>query len=163
MKKLTSLRQHLLGSVPALIRDPDRLLTFVEDGSVEFHRGDTLSHQYAFMAQLVLTDFADDMDTVMVPLLQWLSRYQPDVTPAEAVSFEAEILSNDAYDLALRVRLTERVVALVDCETGTINADHRMPSFESTGCMPTQWQLFTRENSGQDYQQLSAWSDGNGQ
>ncbi|MDT0501912.1 MULTISPECIES: phage tail protein [unclassified Halomonas] len=162
MKKLHLLRKHLIAAVPALARDPDRLLTFVEEGSIEFHRGPNLSHEYAFAAQLVLTDFAEDLDTVMLPLLQWLAKYQPDVDPGEALTFEAEILSNDAVDLALRLRLSERVIARVDCDSGRIEAEHVTLRFERDTCPAAQWQLYTREPGEDDWALASAWEADNG-
>lgn len=160
MKKLHLLRQWLIGAVPSLARDPDRLLTFVEEGSIEFRRGRNLSHEYQYAAQLVLTDFGDDLDTVMVPLLQWLAEYQPDAEPGEAVSFEAEILSNRSVDLALRVRLTERVIAKVDCEAGTIRVDHAQPRFEIDACPVTHWQLLVRApHTADDYDLVAEWGE----
>lgn len=164
MNKLHLLRTHLVGAVPALARDPDRLLTFVEEGSVEFRRGRDLTHEYQYAAQLVLTDFADELDTVMLPLLQWLAEYQPDVDPTEAVSFEAEILSNRSVDLALRVRLTERVIAKVDCEAGTIRVDRALPRFELDACPIAQhWQLLIRHTRATDDYTLAAeWGEAPG-
>lgn len=161
MNKLHLLRTHLVGAVPSLARDPDRLLTFVEEGSIEFHRGRDLTHEYQYAAQLVLTDFADDLDTVMLPLLQWLAEYQPDVAPNEAVNFEAEILNNRSVDLALRVQLTERVIAKVDCEAGTIRVDRALPSFELDACPITQhWQLLARDtNTDDDYTLVAEWGE----
>ncbi|GHC17606.1 hypothetical protein GCM10010082_06080 [Kushneria pakistanensis] len=151
MKKLTALRQYLIDAVPHLQRDPDQLLTFVEDGTIEFAPGANLSHGYTFTAQLVLTDFADDVDTVMIPLLDWLAVYQPDLVPAEAIKFEVEILNNDAVDLALRVQITERVVAKRDCDTGQINISHRMPRFDIETCGPRRWQLMANDRHLSDY------------
>lgn len=159
MKKLTALRQHLIDAVPHLQRDPDQLLTFVEDGTIEFAPGANLSHGYTFTAQLVLLDYAAEVDAVIVPLLDWLSVYQPDLTPAEALKFEAEILNNDAVDLALRVQLTERVVAKRDCDTGQIRLDHRMPSFDIESCGPRRWQLLSKDHKGDDeYRLLSDYA-----
>ncbi|SOC56472.1 P2 phage tail completion protein R (GpR) [Chromohalobacter canadensis] len=160
MKKLHLLRTHLINAVPGLARDPDRLLTFVEDGSLEFRRGPNLSHEYQFAAQLVLTDFGDDLDTVVVPLLQWLAEYQPDADPGEAVTFEAEILSNQAVDVALRVRLTERVIAKVDCDNGHIRVDHALPRFERDGCAIPHWQLLIRDaEAATDYTLVAEWGE----
>ncbi|WP_227369834.1 phage tail protein [Halomonas sp. M20] len=157
MKKLTALRNHLLASVPGLANDPDRLLTFVQDGSIQFHRGQHLSHQYLVPAQIVLTDYSGELDAVIIPLLQWLSHYQPDLDPDEAVRFEAEILANDRWDLALSVTLTERVVALVDCAAGSIKSEHRMPEFPIDACPATDWQLYTQGPSDADYTLTSEW------
>lgn len=158
MKKLHLLRAHLINAVPALANDPDRLLTFVEEGSIEFRRGLNLTHEYQFTAQLVLTDFSADLDTLMVPLLHWLAEYQPDADPTEAVSFEAEILSNKSVDVALRVKLTERVLAKVECTTGNIKVDHALPRFPTAECPATRWQLLIRDSEvDTDYILVAEW------
>ncbi|MEO1852709.1 phage tail protein [Chromohalobacter sp.] len=144
MRKLTALRQHLIDANPLLARDPGRLLTFIEDGHAQFARGRSLSHGLAYTAQLVLTDYAGTLDAVMLPLLDWLSVYQPDLAAEQAVSFEAEILNHDAIDLALRVQLTERVVVDRDCATGQLTAEHRMPAFPREECPDTHWRLLTK-------------------
>lgn len=163
MKKLHRLRAHLINAVPALANDPERLLTFVEEGSIEFHRGPNLTHEYQFTAQLVLTDFSADLDTIIVPLLYWLAEYQPDADPNEALSFEAEILSHQSVDVALRVKLTERVLSKVDCDTGQIKVDHALPRFEVTGCPSPRWQLLMRDSDTEtDYTLAAEWEDPNG-
>lgn len=163
MKKLHLLRTHLISAVPTLARDPERLLTFVEEGSIEFRRGPNLTHEYQFTAQLVLTDFAADLDTIMVPLLQWLAEYQPDADPSDAVSFEAEVLSHKSVDVALRVKLTERVLAKVDCDSGEIRVDHALPRFDTTGCPATRWQLLIRDSGVEaDYTLVAEWGKADG-
>lgn len=158
MKKLTSLRAYLLERIPDLKRNPDRLLTFIEDGRIEFHRGAHLSHEYRVPVRVVLTDHGGELDTVMIPLLQWLGRYQPDLDPTEAVSFQAELLHNRAWDLAIDVTLTERVVALVDCDAGTIHVDHRMPEFELDPCAASDWQLYIRHaDDSEEYDLVAEW------
>ncbi|MBE0404595.1 phage tail protein [Halomonas citrativorans] len=163
MKKLHLLRTHLINAVPALARDPERLLTFVEEGSIEFRRGPNLTHEYQFTAQLVLTDFSADLDTLIVPLLQWLAEYQPDADPAQAISFEAEILSHKSVDVALRVKLTERVLAKVDCDAGRIKVDHVLARFEATGCPAPRWQLLIRDSAADaDYTLAAEWDNAHG-
>ncbi|MDI5893082.1 phage tail protein [Halomonas rhizosphaerae] len=158
MKKLHSLRAYLLERIPGLKRNPDRLLTFIEDGSIEFHCGAHLSHQYRVPVRVVLTDHAGELDTVIIPLLQWLSRYQPDLVPEEAVSFQAELLDNQRWDLAIDVTLTERVVALVDCDAGTIHVDHRQPEFEIDPCAAGNWQLYIRDvDDSEEYDLVAEW------
>ncbi|MBZ9576723.1 phage tail protein [Modicisalibacter sp. MOD 31.J] len=158
MKKLTALRNHLLASIPGLANDPDRLLMFIQDGRVAFHRGEHLSHEYRVPAQIVLTDYSGTLDTVMVPLLQWLAHYQPDLTPDEAVTLEAEILANDRWDLALTVMLTERVVALVDCEQGRIDVKHLMPEYPIDACPASHWQVFIRDPAThRDWSLIAEW------
>lgn len=157
MKKLHALRQHLLASCPDLTANPDKMLTFVQNGRIKFSRGQHLSHEYTVPAQIIITDYSGELDNIIIPLLQWVSRYEPAVDPDEAVSFEAEILSNNAYDIACSVQLTERVVALVDCAAGTITADHRMPEYPIEACPATHWTLHIRREGEPEYSKAAEW------
>lgn len=157
MIKLQALRQHLLSAVPELKRNPEQLHIFVNDGNVKFSRGQNLTHQYSVDAQIIITDYSGSLDTVMIPLLQWLNTYQPDLVEDEAVQIEAEILNNTHWDLALTVRLTERVVAKVDCDTGSINAQHRMPEYPIDACPATSWQLNIKHPGDDEFTQEAAW------
>ena len=162
MIKLQSLRQHLLNAVPELARNPEQLHTFVNDGKIKFARGQNLSHQYTVDAQIVITDYSGSLDTVMVPLLQWLNSYQPDLDPDEAVQLEAEILNNTSWDLAITVRLTERVVAKVNCETGRIDSEHRMPEYPIDACPSKSWQLYVKGPSDAEHVLKSEWQSPGG-
>ncbi|WP_447045339.1 phage tail protein [Vreelandella sp. H-I2] len=157
MLKLQSLRAHLLASVPELARNPEALHTFVNDGKVKFSRGTNLSHQYTVDAQIIITDYTGSLDTVMIPLLQWLNSYEPGLVEDEAVQVEAEILNNTHWDLALTVRLTERVVALVNCETGDIDTEHRMLEYPADACPAKSWQLNIKHPGDAEYTQEAAW------
>lgn len=110
MNKLTDLRNHLLNSIPELQRGPDRLLTFVEDGQIEFWRGSNLSHQYLMPVKIIITDWKGSADQIVVPVLEWLSVREPGLDPKTVLRFETEILSSDAIDLLLTVNITERVI-----------------------------------------------------
>ena len=173
MIKLQHLRAHILASVPHLApRNPEQLHTFINDGKIKFARGTNLSHQYTVDAQIVITDYSGSLDTVMVPLLQWLNSYQPDLDPDEAVQLEAELLNNHSWDLALTVRLTERVVSKVDCETGRESNQNaacrntrlmhaRRKAGSSTSKAPPMLNTYSKASGlakmSDDMQQLDAW------
>nr|WP_300306890.1 phage tail protein [Halomonas sp.] len=162
MIKLQSLRKHLLASIPALRKDPDRLLTFIERGAIQFARGQHLSHQYRVPARIVITELGGSIDVVMIPLLQWLSHYQPDLDANEAVRFDAELLANDRWDLAIEVTLTERVVAKVNCDEGKIESEHRMPEFPIDACPAKHWTLYVKAPGETQHQLISEWDSPNG-
>lgn len=122
MNKLRSLRTFLLSSVPDLARDPDRLLTFIDKGK-PISRGPSLSFEYDYQANIILTDYSGDLDAVMVPLQAWYKTNQPDILVAEGISFEADVLSHDAVDLSITLKLTEAVV--VTTSNGEWTAEHQ--------------------------------------
>jgi len=111
--KPTSLRDHLTAAVPELARDPDRLLVFIKDGSLAATYAPGLSFEYRYTLHLIVTDFAGHPDAMMVPLLTWLTRHQPELLAnpdlRDRIVFDADLLANDKVDLEIRVPLTERV------------------------------------------------------
>lgn len=120
MKKPQLLRQHLVAAVPALAVDPERLLVFVDDGGLVASFAAGLSFQYRYTLDLILRDFAGEPEAVMVPLLQWLTRHQPDLfanpSNREKLTFEVDVLSDTLVDLAIKLPLTERVRVTRDAE-----------------------------------------------
>lgn len=159
MRKLTSLRQHLLDSVPGLADDPDRLRTYVPDGNIKFHKGASLSHEYRVTAEIIVVGIGGNLDPVVLPLLQWLAHYQPEVDPEQALRFTLEIHSNTDIDAIFSVELTERVVALVDCDAGAIRSEHRMPEYPANDCPAERWQLFVRDDPADDYRLAAEWGN----
>lgn len=124
MKKLNHLRQHLIDAIPALQKSPERLLVFVENGSIDSYDGDNLSHKYRFPARLVITDWHEGVDSVIVATLEWLWRHEPGIDPKEIIRFDAEILNHEKVDLSLTVTLTERVIVKKACGASTYTVDH---------------------------------------
>ena len=113
MIKPDSLRSHLTTAIPELRRNPDKMLVFIDRGSLVGTYAAGLSFEYRYTLTLILTDYVGHPDAVMVPLMIWLRDHQPELlaNPAlrEQIGFEAEVLGNDKVDLSIRVPLTERV------------------------------------------------------
>jgi hypothetical protein len=115
MNKPESLRAHLLSTVAELKPNPDRLLIFIDNGKIRCTAAASLSFEYSFDLQVILTDFAGHPDTVMLPLLEWVSVNQSELLEnlnksAHGIQFEADLLDNSKVDLSLRLPLTEHVV-----------------------------------------------------
>lgn len=121
MNKAASLRKALGDAVPALRRDPDKLLVFSDAGSIAATNTKTLSFEYRYQLNLILTDFTGNPDDIMLALLGWVSINQPDLIEnrdkrATGITFEVDHLKNDACDLSLKVNLTEAVKVTVDAD-----------------------------------------------
>lgn len=127
MKKPQQLRDHLVAAIPALADNPDRLLIFVEGGGLTGTYRPGLCFEYRYTLELVLTDFAGAPEAVMLPLLQWLTRHQPELlanpSNREKLSFEVDVLSDDLVDLAIKLPLTERMKVHRD-EQGNLQLQH---------------------------------------
>lgn len=115
MNKPESLRSHLLASVPELKNNPDRLLVFIDNGRIRCTAAASLSFEYVYDLQVILTDYAGHPDAVMLPLLGWLRVNQSELLAnlakaEEGIQFEADIIDASKADLSLKLPLTERVV-----------------------------------------------------
>jgi len=127
MRKLHSLRKAVTDACPELARDADRLLVFIDEGSVHHRlRVPSLSHELHYQLTLMITDFSADPDTVLIPILAWLKKNQPDLPqPAdgEAFTFTCDVLDNQHVDLLVTVPLTE-FANVTDNQDGTVSAEH---------------------------------------
>lgn len=148
MIKPESLRAHLTAALPDLARDPDRLLVFVDAGALAANLAPGLSFEYRYTLTLILTDFASDPNAVMVPLLAWISVNQPDILAnydrnRSAITFEAELLSNGAVDLQIKVPLTESI-GVTPKDGGGYEAIARPEDPPEQPFPPGHWQLYVK-------------------
>lgn len=115
MNKPQSLRSALNKSVPYVAENPDRLHLFVDSGQLVATSAASLSWEYRYTLNVVITDFTGDQNLLMAPVLLWLRENQPDALQnSEAreklFSFEVDILANDRCDISMDLKLTERVI-----------------------------------------------------
>ena len=115
MKKPDSLRSHILAAVKELQRDPERMLIFTDKGNVRCTGASGLSFEYVYDLNFILTEYAGELDAVMIPLLDWVRVNQSELImnldkSKEAFKFETVILNNNTVDLSLTFPLTERVI-----------------------------------------------------
>ncbi|MGB8498420.1 MAG: phage tail protein [Pantoea agglomerans] len=127
MNKPQSLRSALNKSVPYVADNPDRLHLFVDSGQLVATSAASLSWEYRYTLNVVITDFTGDQNLLMAPVLLWLRENQPDALQnSEAreklFSFEVDILANDRCDISMDLKLTERVITTVENERAHIEA-----------------------------------------
>lgn len=128
MNKPSALRAHLLAAVPELHKNPDRLLVFIDNGTIRSTAAPGLSFEYSYTLNIILTDYAGHPDAVAIPLLAWLLVNQPELlTNLEkgktAIAFEADVLDNSKVDLSLKLPLTERVIVKKQ-DDGSLQVNH---------------------------------------
>jgi len=117
MIKPKSLREYLQSKVKSLNDRPDDFLTFIESGQLASTQGPSPSFEYHYKLNLVILDFNDHADVIMVPLLIWIRDNQPDLLtgePSSGIAFEAEILTNETADISISLNLTERVIVTIE-------------------------------------------------
>lgn len=127
MIKPASLRAAIEAALPGLKKNPDRLLVFINEGSLRCTAATSLSFEYGYTLEVVVTDYAEHADTLMVPILAWVKVNQPellaDPNKRDGIRFEADLLSHQSMDLSVRIELTERVV-VTDNQDGSRTATH---------------------------------------
>lgn len=119
MIKPSSLRTALIDALPHLKREPDKLLIFIDQGQVIATGARTLSFEYRYQLNVILTDYAESADTVIVALLAWAKRHQSELlstTGQPSLSFEVDLLNHKSCDLSITLALTERVIVTQDKE-----------------------------------------------
>ncbi|MCW2479176.1 phage tail protein [Candidatus Symbiopectobacterium sp. NZEC135] len=112
MLKPSSLRRALSDAVPVLKNNPDMLHIFIDSGAVASTLARSLSFENQYTLNLVITDFTDDIDWLLVPISAWLRENQPDIMTRDNKGFTylADINDNGSCDISISLKLTERVI-----------------------------------------------------
>ncbi|MBH9537892.1 phage tail protein [Novosphingopyxis sp. YJ-S2-01] len=117
MRKADSLRDWLLRSVTGLSGSPERLHVFVSDGAIDFARGSSLSFGYRYRLTIVIRDFAQGLDQLMVPLVIWCAENEPAlIDQSQNLGFDCDIVDDSRSDIEIRLELREPVVVRSDPE-----------------------------------------------
>ena len=153
MLKIPDLRNHLVAAVPELSRDPERLIVMASGGRVVNTGTLSLSFEYAYTAKLFVLDYAGHADAIMVPLLAWAKRQQPELFDnperrAQGIRFAAEYLSTDTIDLSVEMDLTERLIVRPRAggPDGALEAEHPPEALPiGWSDKPEHWSLWFRD------------------
>ncbi|MEW5714577.1 phage tail protein [Pseudomonas sp. SB113] len=153
MNKPESLRAHLLATVAEFKHNPDRLLIFIDNGKVRCTAAHTLSFEYSFDLQIILTEFAGHPDSVFLPILGWLSVNQSELLEnldkvKNGIQFEADILDKDKVDLSITLALTERVVVGNDDQGKTTVKHPNEPQYVA-GYLDPNWKPGAQGNTSE--------------
>lgn len=114
MLKANLLRQYLTEEVPFFRRHPESLTVYAENGHVEITGSAGRSFRYHYPLNILVLRYPDALDTLIVPLTDWLRRHQPELLfnpdwRRGGIVFDADILDDDTADILLSVPLSERV------------------------------------------------------
>lgn len=127
MRKADSLRQWLTAFLPDLKTHPDRLQIYVEGGQISARQSRTLSFAYAYTLKVGIWDFAGDANTIMLPMLAWIEKEQPQLlrrSDSQPFSFEAELLDSEASDILISIDLTENVIVQLRDDSSGYDMTH---------------------------------------
>ncbi|WP_251477635.1 phage tail protein [Stenotrophomonas lactitubi] len=118
MKKPASLRAAIEAAVPELATDKDRLLAFIDNGSIVCTGVESRAFEWRYTMNLIITDYAGDPNRLWLALLDWVRVNQSPLLTGpslqEQIRFEVDILADDKVDLDIKIPLTENVVVAAD-------------------------------------------------
>lgn len=155
MYKPDSLRQALTRAVPEFERNPHRLHVFIDRGRLIATAAHNLTFEYAYSLNLVIKDFGGNPDDLMLPIVIWIARHQPQllaksVRGGECFTFEVDPLNNKAVDISITLPLSEKVTVEIGAD-GTPSTNHPIepiydPPFAGVDDQTLLWQLFLRDD-----------------
>ncbi|CAI1108208.1 P2 phage tail completion protein R (GpR) [Serratia ficaria] len=133
MLKPKNLRKALCDAVPVLKNNPDMLRIFIDNGTIAATLATSLSFENQYTLNLVVTDYHDDIDFLLVPIGAWLRENQPDIMTTDdgkkrGFTYIVDINSDESIDVSISLRLTERtLVREVDRELHVTHAPEPEP------------------------------------
>ncbi|WP_164044832.1 phage tail protein [Serratia marcescens] len=115
MLKPKSLRKALYDAVPKLRTNPDMLRIFIDSGVIGATLAASLSFENRYTLNVIVEDYPDDVDLLLVPIGAWLRENQPDIMTTDegkkkGFTYFADINSDDSYDISISLQLTERTL-----------------------------------------------------
>jgi len=155
MYKPKSLRAHLKSAVADLAQNPDKLLVFADEGNTVATGTNSLSFEYRYKLNVIITDYSGDADAVMVALLAWVAVHQIDILNhpelrKTGIGFEVDFNNHETIDLSIKLAVTERVVVK---RAGTGGVEVRHPA--EPQLTPAFADAFWQKNTGDSL--LAEW------
>lgn len=114
MIKPDRLRRLLTTTIPYFVNNPDQLQLFYDNGHIYTTGASSLSYQYAYELELIVTDFPDHPDLLFVPLMEFIREHQSDLLynpeKQQKITFKIDPNNHKSYDIYIKIPLTERVI-----------------------------------------------------
>ena len=148
MLKPDSLRKALTESVPVLSKNPEMLRLFIDNGKINSTLAASLSFEKQYTLNVVVTDFTDDFDLLLVPVLAWLREQQPDIMASEegrkkGFTWYADINTDNSFDVSISLLLTERTI--VKQVEKALHVEN-IPEPAHLNLLPVRWSFISMAN-----------------
>lgn len=115
MKKAELLREALIAANTWCKANPELITVWVEKGSIETQATGEPSFMYRYTIQVLAVDFPGQVDDLMLPIMEWVWHYQPDLLlnpdNNRKVEFDADIISDDMSNDAALFQQLDQVFA----------------------------------------------------
>lgn len=128
MYKPKSLRAHLKAAIADLTQNPEKLLIFADAGNTVATGTKSLSFEYRYQLNIIVTDYSGEPDAIMVALLAWVAVHQRDLLEhpelrKSGIGFDVDFNNHETIDLSIKLALTESVV-VKDAGAGRLEVRH---------------------------------------
>lgn len=119
MRKLNQLRAVLEQSNPYFKQNPDRLQLYIDGGQIISTGAASLSFEYVYTLNIIVTDYAADIAHLIVPIIAYLRENQPEnfENPSRrenAFKYQLDYNNNNTVDVSFEIAMTERVVGRLE-------------------------------------------------
>lgn len=126
MLKPNTLRAALTDNCRWCKACPEKLTVFIESGGIET-TAETPSFLYRYNLVVFIMDFTENIDDIMLPVMAWIYRNQPDLLfnpdRNKNIKFSSAINDDDSADILLEIPVWERVIVRRN-DDGTVTAEH---------------------------------------
>lgn len=117
MLKPKLLREFLTAREPRFQQNPESLEVYASEGNLIATGRPGNSFMYSYKLNLLVMDYPNSLDDLMLPVLKWVREQQPALifNPDKregGIRFDADILDNDTADILIVLSVTERVVVV---------------------------------------------------
>lgn len=110
MRQLIALEKHLIANVATLSAYPEKLQIWADKGTIVAGTLQTdYNHSYTYTANILVTDYAEEITTLTIPLIDFLKRHADD-DEALRIGVEAEIIDHTRRDVLFTVALTDKIL-----------------------------------------------------
>lgn len=113
MKKPDLLRSAITAMYPELVRNPDKLAMWIEQGTAHASKNGQRGFAWEYQLNVVYEDFTGAPEGLFFVVVDWLRDQQPDITQPNAPGFpfEVDIIDDKTFDVKMTLPLREIVVA----------------------------------------------------
>ena len=115
MVKADLIRDILETTVPSLKTSPDKMEIYIDEGLIVGTGSHSASFEYQYTLNIIIKDFAQSPNMIVVPIMEFIRENQTELVDnpdrrKDGFKFIADKNNHDSIDLAIYLKLTERVI-----------------------------------------------------
>ncbi|SUB59070.1 P2 phage tail completion protein R (GpR) [Phocoenobacter uteri] len=117
MFKPDRLRKLLTKRIKYFRQNPDTLQLFYANGHIKSTGATSLSWQYHYDLEIIVTEFPDSPDLIFLAIQEFIKVEQSELlhntAQQDSIKFEIDPNNNETFDISISIPLSERVIVSV--------------------------------------------------